>query len=587
MNGFESKFESKKIAVFALAAFVFVLVFIPAFFSCVMEVDDTESLVSSSSTTASGSSFSASNILYVDLTNKQARDDGSSYCALSTMDCYFLSGEVSATFNESTGLLKVNATEITENLGIYITGTLSTGGVKIQSSDDYETGIYLDDVTISSSNYPCIDITKGGIATVFINGTNTLTDGRSYGTSYSDTSDNKGTLFCKGGLALCEGSLNDEDSDGTATLSVTQAYKNCIASKAGILTIESGTYVLSNYLSESTKTTKTGKNGLFGGQGIVVNSGNITFNGYGIIKKESSYYDIRKANAFKTDDEDYPESCVKITGGTTTVTTYNGKGITSPYVEISGGSNKFTITGVTTYSENSTKGSYYDADGVLQSSQTIKFAPEGIEGDASVKISGGSTIVSAPDDGINVSNTGGTLSISGGFVYVEAEGDGLDSNGAITISGGITVVSQNSNNNSPIDCGENYKFTVTGTSATVFAMGSTGMFNESIPSSTVIPMVYSTSCSGSSSLGVNDIIAVESPLTYGAVILISNSLTSGESYSFVKGGTLSGTLYNSDAKVYFPATITDITDGKTVTCIAKTSSSSSTTGGGNTHGGRP
>ena len=378
-------------------------------------------------------------------------------------------------------------------------------------------------------------------------------------------SDGKGTLYSKGNLTI----------SGSGSLSVTQAYKNCIASKDGILTIDGGTLTLQNYLSSSTKSSATGKNGLFGGQGIVVNDGSITFNGYGII----STSDIRKANGFKTDDDDYTSSYVKINGGTVNVTTYNGKGINAPVVAIAGGRNTFTVTGITSYSERTSTGSWYDADGVKETG-TVKFAPEGIEGASSVTFSGGTTIVSAPDDGVNVSTTGGTLTISGGFVYVKSQGDGLDSNGNIVISGGTAVVSQTGGGNSPIDCGDgSYSFKVTGTSATVFAMGSSDMFSESIPSSTVSPMIYSTSLgSSSSSLGINGIIAVKSPQTYAAAILISNSLTNGSSYSFVKDGTISGTLYNSDAGVYFPATVSG---GTSVSATATTSSSSA---GGNTSG---
>jgi hypothetical protein len=308
----------------------------------------------------------------------------------------------------------------------------------------------------------------------------------------------------------------------------------------------------------------------------VVNGGDISFSGKGIISSS----DMRKANGFKTDDDNYTSSYVKITGGKTSVTTYNGKGINAPVVAISGGENIFTVTGTTSYSERTSTGSWYDADGVKESG-TVKFSPEGIESTSSISFSGGSTIVSAPDDGINVSNNGGSLTISGGFLYVKAQGDGLDSNGNITISGGITVVSQTGNGNSPIDCGDGYKFTVTGTSATVFAMGGNGMFSESIPSSTVSPMIYSTSCSGSSSLGVNGIIALKAPQSYQAALLVSSSLTSGSSYSFVKGGTVSGTVYNTSAGVYFPASISG---GTSVPCTATTQGGS---GGGNGPGGRP
>ncbi len=569
------------------------------------DVSDTNASGETIAAEATGSSLSeAGNKLYFSLTDSTVSSDNSTWAEITTKKSKFFDDTVTVQFTKddegnSTGLIKIDATDVTQGLALYFTGTQARGGIKIQTSTDYETAVYLEDVSITSTNYPCIDITKGGAATVFLTGDNVLVDGRSYGTGYgeeysttegatyeddgetkecgvsqnvvSEGSDSKGTLYCKGGLAVT----------GSGSLSVTQAYKNCIASKDGVLTIESGTITLKNYNSSS----DTGKNGLFGGQGIIVSGGTVTFDGTGIV----STSDLRKANGFKTDDEDYPSSFVKLAGGSVNVTTYNGKGISAPFVYIEGGDNTFNVTGVTGFTGDDKKtGAYYDADGVLvkctgsASTSTdsdtlyIKFAAEGIEGDSGVTVSGGNTIVSAADDGINVSASGASLVISGGFLYVKAKGDGLDSNGNITVSGGVTVVSQTGGGNAPIDCGDGCKFTVTGSDAVVFAMGTSDMFSESIPSSTVSPMIYSKSLgTSSSSLGVNGIIALQSPQSYGAAILISPSLTGGTSYSFVKGGTVGGTLYSSDAGVYFPATVSG---GSSVSATATISSSSSGTG---------
>ena len=553
------------------------------------------------------SSVDSNFALYFDLTNSKVSADNSEWYEISTSKTYFLDDSLNVKFTKengtSTGLIKIDASDFDYELSVYLSGSMTTGGVKIQSNGNDDINLYLNGVSISSSNYPCVEITKGSAANVVLSGQNTFVDGRTYGTGYgeeysttsgsvytdddgnsvsctvtksavSEGSDSKGTLYSKGNLNI----------SGSGSLSVVQNYKNCIASKDGILTINGGSFTLKNYVSSSS----TGKNGLFGGQGIIVNDGSIDFDGYGII----STSDLRKANAFKTDDEDYTSSYVKINGGTTNVKTYNGKGIAAPEVYISGGNNTFTVTGITTYAENSKTGSYYDADGVKQSNATIKFAPEGIEGDSKVVFSGGTTVVSAPDDGVNVSNSGGNLLISGGFIYVYSKGDGLDSNGNIAISDGVTVVSQTGGGNSAIDCGESregYSFKVTG--GTVFAMGASDMFSESIPSSTTIPMVYSTSLgSSSSSLAVNtssgeNLIAIKNPQTYAAALFVCSKLTNSSSYKFVKNATISGTEYISGTGIYYPAS--SASGGTSTSVTATTSSSSGSNSPGSNGGNRP
>ena len=77
-------------------------------------------------------------------------------------------------------------------------------------------------------------------------------------------------------------------------------------------------------------------------------------------------------------------------------------------------------------------------------------------------------------------NAGGDykLEIYGGNIFVNCEGDGLDSNGTITATGGNSIIwsMHSGGDNSPIDC--DGSFTVNG--AVIFGAGSSGM-NDGIP----------------------------------------------------------------------------------------------------------
>lgn len=474
-----------------------------------------------------------SSVIYLDVGNALVSSDNANWSEITTSAVEPVSN-VKVKFTEddagdSTGLIRINAASFSGDLAVYISGTndsSTVGGVKIQSNASDTIALFLNDAVITSTNYPCVEVTKGSPAVVDMSGTNTFTDGRSYGTGYgeeysttsgatytdddgntvsctvvkaavSEGSDSKGTLYCKGNLTV----------SGDGSLSVKQAYKNCIATKDGTLTINGGTFTLKNYTYNSTtplssyssiQSSGTGKNGLFGGAGIVVNDGTITFYGCGIISKSSSYYDIRKANAFKTDDDDYTSSAVTINGGTINVTTYNGKGITAPYVNITCGTNTFTVAGVTTYAENTATGSYYDADGVLQTNQTIKFAAEGIEGASQVKISGGTIEVTATDDAVNVSNTGGKFTMSDGSLYTYSTGgDGVDSNGNIAISGGTIVSYAPIGSEDALDCGDgSYSISITGGLIAGVCGSSNGVRDISTSGQKVLYFTGSTSQNG-------------------------------------------------------------------------------------------
>ncbi|MDR0943167.1 MAG: carbohydrate-binding domain-containing protein [Ruminococcus sp.] len=104
----------------------------------------------------------------------------------------------------------------------------------------------------------------------------------------------------------------------------------------------------------------------------------------------------------------------------------------------------------------------------------INRAEEGIEA-ATINITGGSIAITAFEDGINVSDgayNADSYNQSGGRVYINAAGDGLDSNNEINITGGTLIIEgPTARDNAAIDYDR--AFNIDG--GTVIAVGSRGM----------------------------------------------------------------------------------------------------------------
>lgn len=179
---------------------------------------------------------------------------------------------------------------------------------------------------------------------------------------------------------------------------------------------------------------------------------------------------------------------------------------------------------------------------------------EGVSG-VTITFNGGSTYIVSSDDGWNASTgSSGTVSgtpkiyVKGGYHYVQASGDGLDSNGSMEVSGGVTVCCQSGNGNSALDTNNGY----THTGGYVLGIGSNGMFNESVPSSSV-SHIYSTSISVSANnfFIVADangkvLSALKMPVSATAAVCAYSSDISG--YKFYTGSTFDGTLNLFDGR---------------------------------------
>lgn len=131
--------------------------------------------------------------------------------------------------------------------------------------------------------------------------------------------------------------------------------------------------------------------------------------------------------------------------------------------------------------------------------------------------------------------------INGGYVHVLAGGDGLDSNGDLTINGGeVYVDGPSDNGNSAIDYGEKSSFNING--GTVVAVGSSGMAEDvSSDSKQQVAFVKLDSQADAGDVILkdaagNEIISYTVQKKYDCVIISTADLKAGQIYTISASG---------------------------------------------------
>ncbi len=166
---------------------------------------------------------------------------------------------------------------------------------------------------------------------------------------------------------------------------------------------------------------------------------------------------------------------------------------------------------------------------------------EGVEG-GYVEISGGTVNITAQDDGINAACDDTSviehIIISGGEVYVDAGGDGIDSNGTILISGGKTYVAGPTSN---MDCSIDSERGTVVTGGYLFAVGPLGMVETPAQNSTqcVVSFARSRSIAAGTNLSLtengNAIVTFQTPKACQSVIISCPELVQGNTYQIYGG----------------------------------------------------
>lgn len=420
--------------------------------------------------------------------------------------------------------------------GTYVlSGSLSNGQVVVNSSAEGKVKLVLDGAEITNSSGSAMVITAADEAVLILadGSSNSITDGKGYDTTAEDAPD--AALF----------SMADLTIGGTGALKVTGNTGDGIASKDGLV-------ILNGDLKVS-----AADDAIRGKDYLIVVDGKVDV---------TATEDGLKSN----NEDDDTVGYISLQGGAVTVNAGDDGVHAEGDLAIAGGS------------------------------LTISKSVEAVEG-ANIIVTGGSVDVTSSDDGFNATagttsseggggmqSDGSLLSIGGGTILVNAEGDGLDSNGTFEVTGGTTVVSGPTNGgNGALD--SNGGITVTG--GTLVAAGSSGMAETPDAESGqawVAVTLDSTLEAGQTISIVKDgkvIAAYTTVKSIGSFIVSDADITSGESYDVYVGGKLSGEAIGTYSE-------TGSIDGATKTTTVTANEGASTGmggpgGGGPGGGGRP
>lgn len=187
---------------------------------------------------------------------------------------------------------------------------------------------------------------------------------------------------------------------------------------------------------------------------------------------------------------------------------------------------------------------------------------EGIESEI-ITIKDGNIHVTASDDGLNAaggndssstngrpgqnafsSSSTGEININGGYLVVDATGDGIDSNGSVSMTDGKVIVNGATNGgNGALDYDSEFNMTC----GYLIAAGSVGMVQTpSESSSQNILNVTLTSKEANSLIHIedtngNEVLTFAPSKTYSSVVVCTPEIKEGTTYNVYSGGSSTGT----------------------------------------------
>jgi len=522
---------------------------------------------------------------------------------------------------------KTDSSKITiSSKGTYvISGKLDNGQIIVDVPDNDEIWLVLNGMEINcSDSSPIYVLSADKVIFMLQEGTtNTVTDGATYTFPDAGTDEPNAAIFSKEDMTIT----------GTGTLIVNGNYNNGIISKddliitGGIINVTAKDDGLMGkdkvQISEGKITINAGGDG--------IKSTNDTDEGRGFVAIEGGKFDITAGtdgiqaatsilitggdfkittgggsvnSSTKTDNDQWGRWGPFATSTANRTDSQSAKAIKASLdITIKGGTFVIDSSDDAIHSNNSINISGGDfsitsGDDGIHADSTINIAAgninisksyEGIES-AVVTISGGNIHVVASDDGINIAggndgssvngrrgqnafenNPNNKLYINGGYIVIDAAGDGLDSNGSIYMTDGIVLVNGPTNSgNGALDYGGT--FDISG--GLLIAAGSSGMAQSTSATSKQysIAMNFSTVQKAGTLISLadsegNTVVTFAPKKQYQTVVISSPELINNGSYTLYTGGTATGNaldgLYTDgeykDGKKVIDFTITSVT----------------------------
>lgn len=473
----------------------------------------------------------------------------------------------------------VNGSTVTISAGgtYRLSGTLADGQVVVAAPKSDAVQLILDGAGIASSTTAPIYVKSAKSATIVLadGSQNYLVDGATRPVDASGSDEPNAALY----------SAVDMSIGGNGSLAVEARYNDGIASKDD-LDITAGTIAVTS-VADGIR----GRDSLdITGGTVAVNAGKDGLRSSNDEDPEKGVVTIKDGTIQVTAREDgiQAETDVAISGGTISISAGGGSTVTPSAdvsakgikgtvdVSIDGGTitvdaaddalhsnGSLAVRGGTLLLASGDDGMHADATlDVTGGEVTIASSYEGIES-ARIAIADGIVRVTSSDDALN--GAGGSdgatvpgrpgqggagaadyrLTISGGYLVVDAGGDGLDANGTIEMTGGTTIVhGPTQNGNGAIDYDR--AFTITG--GTLIAAGSAGMAQAPGTTSTQPSVqVFFPSAQAAGTIAHIRTQSGEELLTfaptkaYQSLVVSSPELEYGATYVIQAGGSSTGT----------------------------------------------